>query len=128
MARWTDGLILNKKGQIIGIKGYKPKSFDLREDARKGLDEWFSKHGGWPPLKGSLMIDMNVNDLVEAFGLPRYYASRLPAGASLVATVKSDGSVAVEIHPGHYVPEPPSALPVIEQKRGPGRPRKAVSE
>lgn len=56
---------------------------------------------------------MNVNDLVEAFGLPRNYAARLPAGSSIIATIKPDGSVAVEIQP------PP---------RGPGRPPKAISE
>ena len=83
---------------------------------------------------------MNVNDLVEAFGLPRYYADRLPAGASLVATVKHDGSIRVEIvapgsgidnlvldEHGHVVGIALPAEPT-EQKRGPGRPRKTVSE
>jgi len=56
---------------------------------------------------------MNVNDLIDAFGLPRNYAEKLPAGSSVIATVQPDGKVAIEIHP------PP---------RGPGRPPKAISE
>ncbi len=97
---------------------------------------------------------MNVNDLVDAFGLPRNYATRLPAGSSIIATVKPDGSVAIQVHQSgafsdHLVanelgqvvgvksdtlPEPfdlrskSSVLPVVEQKRGPGRPPKAISE
>jgi hypothetical protein len=106
---------------------------------------------------------MNVNDLVEAFGLPRYYAEKLPAGASLVATVNADGSVAVEVHPPGYDPLAAPPVVVINElghvvgvkihekprpfdlrqeakdglaaldvqvaiKRGPGRPRKIVSE
>jgi hypothetical protein len=65
---------------------------------------------------------MNVNDLVDALGLPRYFAAQLPAGSSIVATVKPDGSVAIEVQS----PVPFSVLPVTEQKRGPGRPRKVI--
>jgi hypothetical protein len=75
---------------------------------------------------------MNVNDLVDAFGLPRYYAEKLVVGASITATVRADGSVKITIDPPWpHDGKPLSALPVIEhteQKRGPGRPRKIVSE
>jgi hypothetical protein len=76
---------------------------------------------------------MNVNDLVDALGLPRYFAAQLPAGSSIVATVRPDGSVAIEVQQvigGEYhgvpVREPVSVLPVTEQRRGPGRPRKVI--
>jgi hypothetical protein len=75
---------------------------------------------------------MNVNDLVDALGLPRYSAARLPAGSSIVATINENGSVTVTIHPAPS--DESSVLPVTEQndnvqiKRGPGRPRKITSE
>jgi hypothetical protein len=86
---------------------------DLSQKARDALAAWWRDHPPPPPLEGTLVNNMNVADLVDAFGLPRNYAERLPAGSSIIATVKPDGSVAVEIQP------PP---------RGPGRPPKAISE
>ena len=66
---------------------------------------------------------MKVNDLVEALGLPRYYAANLPPGSAIVATVKADGSITIEIR---QPMEAEAELPVMEQKRGPGRPRKVI--
>lgn len=40
---------------------------------------------------------MNVNTFIDACGLPRNAAENMPEGTQIIATVRSDGSVAVEV-------------------------------